>query len=138
MSQNYLIIGAPGDAMMGENSGMVYIYELDADGGEFEVDFDASFMPGMDTMGARFGTSVAVYEGTGDIFVPEDPLQGWAAVGAPGLNLTGSVFIYTKNEDDEDDDWALASQVWPPISESPIDFGASVSWYSDVLVSDSA
>jgi hypothetical protein len=133
LSRYYLVIGSPGDAMMGADSGMVYIYALGADAaGGFEAAFSASFMPGMDTAGARYGTSVAIYDGSADVNVPESALSEWVAVGAPGRNVSGMVSVYAKVEGAA---WALVGSLGAPPAAAASGFGQSVAWYNDFLVS---
>lgn len=132
MSPNYLVVGAPGDAMMGENSGMIYIYELEMEGTTLDVDLDDSFMAGMNSVNARFGTAVSVYEGSSDVNVPENALSTWVLVGAPGLNTSGTVFIFYKESDESD--WVQSFVFSPAVSVGAIGFGQSVAWYNDILV----
>ena len=134
MSQHYVVIGAPGDESTGVDGGKVYIYELDNDDGVLEVELDESFTPGSDDDFARFGTAVAIYEGTDDVQVPENSLSAWVAVGAPGSNTTGVVSVYAKIEDANDDDWTLLAEVKPPDTVPASGFGRAVAWYNDVLV----
>lgn len=135
MSQNYVVVGAPGDDSNGVESGKIYIYELENDDGELEVDLDDAFAPATDADFARFGTSVAVYEGTDDVQVPENSLSAWVAVGAPGGNSTGVVSVFAKVEAAEDDDWTLLAEIKPPDTVPTSGFGRAVAWYNDFLVS---
>ena len=133
LSQDYIVIGAPGDDMMGANSGMIYIYKLGNSNGVFTATFDASYMAGMNTANARFGTSVAIYYGSNDVAVPENPLSEWVVTGAPGLNVTGMACVYARIEGYESS-WEPIGNVWPPEVTFAVNFGQSVAWYNDYLV----
>lgn len=131
MSEKYVVVGAPGDDMMATENGMAYVYALSNNEGQLSVDLDASFMPMALTANSRFGASVAIYDGSDDVNVPENILSEWIAIGAPGLNVSGMVFVYVKINDN--DIWSLLGKVWSR-EPSSSDFGHSVAWYNDYMV----
>jgi hypothetical protein len=138
LSDNYFVVGAPGDAMVGANTGMVYVYAYSISDNTWISGVDASFMPPMGNTGALFGSSVAIFEGSDDVSVPEASLSAWLAVGAPGRNVTGMVTVYYKaavTTENPNPTWENLGNIAPPVSANGIKFGSAVTWYADILVS---
>lgn len=134
MSNEYIVVGAPGDDGKGDDSGAVFLYKTGSDNTDFTATFEISFAPTTSSANARFGSSVAVYDGDSDINIPEKILSEWVAVGAPGRSTTGLVSVYVKGED-IDSEWTMLADLTPPETVSATGFGQSVAWYNDFLVS---
>jgi hypothetical protein len=88
INRDYLAVGAIGSAVQGADSGRVYVYSTST----YALDADIFPIDGMTN--AKFGYSVAIFQGEGAFNTPESDLPEWLSVGAPGGN---KVYVYLKS-----------------------------------------
>ncbi|MDE2732731.1 MAG: choice-of-anchor B family protein [Bacteroidota bacterium] len=107
-----IFVGAP---MANQMQGLVVVYGPDDESGEIrEV---ARLMPFDGVRGSRFGSSVLADEG-----------ELW--VGAPGADLSGTVYAFTR----EGDRWLSAQKVFPDGVSDRVMFGDALAVAGDVAV----
>ena len=118
-----LAVGASGDSSISENNGMVYIFE-------FATGYlTATVYPETMPTNALFGSSVAIFDGTAEINIPEAPLEEFLIIGAPGRNTTGMVSIYYLSTN-ANASWIVLADLSPPAISNGVNYGQSVSWHT--------
>jgi hypothetical protein len=122
INKDYLAVGAIGSSVQGADSGRVYVYSTST------YALDGDIYPSDGVASAKFGYSVAIFQGKDQFSTPESELPEWLSVGAPGGN---KVYVYLKSSPAST--WVVSDTVYSP-ENGATEFGRSVSWHTDYMV----
>ncbi|UYV14054.1 MAG: FG-GAP repeat protein [Phycisphaera sp.] len=118
MDERFLIVGAPGEDLTGNQNGAVYIYEWDADGRPALVQ---KLTPEPADVGPRLGTSLALQGNT--------LVVGARSLDTGGLENVGGAYVYRF----EAGQWVLEQELLPEPLRPVAEFGWDVALEDDVI-----
>lgn len=102
----------------------MYVYSANT------LTLDADILPSAGAAQAKFGYSLAIFQGVDQFNTPESDLPQWLSIGAPGANK-----VYVYNKASSTSAWAVSDVVNAPLGLGASEFGRAVSWHTDYMVS---